>query len=61
MRRVSRPPNGCRVIFPCTIFVVFDTSRSTAPKLAPGSLQSCDKCKCYIKKDVLSLIRIEKG
>ena len=36
----SQAPNGSRVIFSCTEFAIFDTSRSTAPKLAlvPGSL-----------------------
>ena len=39
MRRVARHPNGSRVIFSCTELGIFDTSRSTAPKLAlvPGS------------------------
>ena len=39
MRRVARPPNGSRVIFSCTELAIFDTSGSTAPKLAlvPGS------------------------
>ena len=34
------PPNGSRVIFSCTELAIFETSRSTAPKLAlvPGSL-----------------------
>ena len=33
------PPNGSRIIFSCTELAIFDTSRSTAPKLAlvPGS------------------------
>ena len=32
-------PNASRVIFSCTELAIFDTSRSTAPKLAlvPGS------------------------
>ena len=34
MRRVARPPNGSRVIFSCTELAIFDTSRSTARKLA---------------------------
>ena len=35
----SQAPNGSRVIFSCTEFDIFDTSMSTAPKLAlvPGS------------------------
>ena len=39
MRRVASPPNGSRVIFSCTELAIFDTSRSSAPKLAlvPGS------------------------
>ena len=51
MRRVARPPNGSRVIFSCTELASFDTSRSTAPKVAlvPGSRWYCDKCICYIK------------
>ena len=51
MRRVARPPNGSRVIFSCTELAIFDTSRSTDPKLAlvPGSRWYCDKCICYIQ------------
>ena len=39
MRRVARPPNGSRAIFSSTELAIFDTSRSTAPKLAlvPGN------------------------
>ena len=35
----SQAPNGSRVIFSCTELAIFDTSGSTAPKLAlvPGS------------------------
>ena len=35
----SQAPNGSRVIFSCSELAIFDTSRSTAPKLAlvPGS------------------------
>ena len=47
----SQAPNGSRVIFSCTEFAIFDTSRSTAPKLAivPGSRLYCDKCICHTK------------
>ena len=30
----SQAPNGSRVIFSCTELAIFDTSRSTDPKLA---------------------------
>ena len=35
----SQALNGSTVIFSCTIFAIFDTSKATAPKLAlvPGS------------------------
>ena len=35
----SQAPNASRVIFSCTELAIFDTSMSTAPKLAlvPGS------------------------
>ena len=35
----SQAPKGSRIIFSCTELAIFDTSRSTAPKLAllPGS------------------------
>ena len=47
----SQAPNGSRVIFFFTEFAIFDTSKSTAPKLAlvPGSRLYCDNCICYIK------------
>ena len=39
------------VIFSCTELAIFDSSRSTARKLAlvPGEPLVLDKCICYIK------------
>ena len=62
MRRVARPPNGSRVIFSCTELAIFDTSRSTDPKLALVQEAASTVINVYvIYKYVASLIRIERG
>ena len=62
MRREARPPNASRVIFSCTELAIFDTSRSTAPKLALCQEAASTVINVYvIYKYVASLIRIERG